>query len=196
MRCRIPNCNAELDPGDMFCGRCGLPVSTYQSRDVSETSGDLFPLFGVTLGETTVDQLARLGKRSSMINKNTGRPYEYYEINKINFWYQTHNIAETIYIARGIHPIPEPWNALGFDWNISYNQWVGVLQRLGYSVTIVEPPKIVEYEGHNSFSAQISASKQARIPIEIQLNFNYNQGISADSQGTVYGITVKALNDR
>jgi hypothetical protein len=196
MRCRILNCNAELGPYDRFCGRCGLPVSTYQSQDVSETHGDLVPLFGVTLGETTVGQLAQLGIRSSNIDKDTGRPYEYYEINKINFWYTARGTANSIYIARGIHQIPVQWNALGFDWQISYNQWVRLLQQLGYSVTSLESPQIVKYEGHNSFSAKISASKQARIPIEIKLDFNYSKGTTTDSQGTLYSIDVKALNDR
>jgi hypothetical protein len=195
MRCRYFSCNAELYPGDRFCGRCGTPVPTYQSQDVSETGAELFPLFGVTLGETTVEQLARLGKRSSTINKNTGEPYEYYEINKTNFWYHNGKIADDMYIARGIHQIPAPWNALGFDWNISYNQWIRLLQKFKYSITSLESPQIVEYNGHNSLSAKISATKQARIPIEIQLNFNYSEGTTTDSPGTLYSITVKALID-
>src|SRR5262249_27503548 len=48
-------------------------------------SGDaltmLFPLFGVTLGTTTVKELGRLGKRTSTIDDSTGEPYECYEIN-------------------------------------------------------------------------------------------------------------------
>lgn len=194
MRCGNFGCNAELYPGDMFCGKCGRPVQTYQSGEISEAYSDLFPLWGVTLGETKVDQLARLGKRAGAINKNTGKPYDYYEINSINFWYNGDGIAYSMYIARGIYQIPAQWNALGFSWDISYNQWMNLLNRLGYRVVTEQPPQIVEYNGHNSLSAKITATKQARIPIEIRLDFNYNRGTTTDSQSTVYSISVKALN--
>jgi hypothetical protein len=194
MRCGNFGCNAELYPGDLFCGRCGQTVSTYQSGKISETYSDLFPLWGITLGETKVNQLASLGKRAARIDKNTGKPYDYYEINNINFWYNANGIACSIYIARGIYQIPVQWNALGFSWDISYNQWMNLLTRLGYRVITEEPPQIVQYDGHNSLSAKISATKQARIPIEIQLNFNYNRGTTTDSLETLYSISVKALN--
>jgi hypothetical protein len=194
MRCSNPGCNAELYPSDLFCGRCGCPVSTYPPAGASKNAGDLFPLYGVTLGETTVDQLARLGTRSSSIDKDTGRPYKYIVINGTNFWHHGGGLADSIYIARGIHPIPEPWKASGFDWDISYNQWINLLQRLAYSVSIEEPPRVVRDGDHNSFSAKVSAVKHQRVPIQIQLNFNYSRGTSTDSPGTLYSISVKALN--
>jgi hypothetical protein len=148
----------------------------------------------VTLGETTVDQLTRLGTRSGVISKEAGKPYDYIVISGTNFWYHGGSVAESIYIARGIHQIPERWKALGFDWNISYNQWVSLLQRLGYSVRIEEPPQVVRDGDHDSLRAGVSAVKRERAPIEIQLNFNYSRGTTTDSQGTLYSIFVKALN--
>jgi hypothetical protein len=194
MRCSNPGCNAELYPTDLFCGRCGRSVSTYTPAGASEYGGDLFPLYGVTLGETTVDQLARLGARAGSINKETGRPHEYFVINGTNFWYHGGSVAESIYIARGIHQIPEPWKALGFDWNFSYNQWISLLQRLAYSVRIEEPPQVVRDGDHDSFRARVSAVKRQRVAIEIELDFNYSRGTTTDSPGTLYSITVKALN--
>lgn len=196
MRCSTPRCNAELYPGDMFCGKCGRPVSTARPTEPSESNSDLFPLYGVMLGETTAEQLAQLGERASTINERTGRPYECYVINKIDFWYDADNVADHMYIAKGMDPIPERWRALGFDWNISYNQWVSLLQRLGYPVRIEESPRVKKYEGHDSFSAKISAIKQARIPIAITLGFNYSQGTTTDSQGTLYNILVGVVKSR
>jgi hypothetical protein len=193
MRCTNSTCSAELYAGDMFCGKCGRPVSMARPMEPSEGNSDLFPLYGVVLGETTVEQLARLGTRNSATKRNSGGPEGFYEINKTNFWYGPDGVAYNMYIARGIYPIPERWGAIGFDWNLSYNQWVGLLQRLGYAVTIKESPRLDEYEGHDSFSAKISAIKQARIPIEITLGFNYSQGTTTDSQGTLYSISVDVL---
>ena len=186
MRCRIPTCNAELYPGDRFCGVCGLPVSTVTP---GENHSGLFPLYGVILGETTVSQLAQWGKRTSAINDRTGKPYDCYVINGTDFWHAA-GVADHLYIARGIYPIPEPWRALGLDWNASYNQWLELLQRLGYAVNTEDPPRIVQYDGHASFSAVISAVQQARIPIKIKLGFDYNRGTTTDSPGTLYSISV------
>lgn len=33
MKCSNPTCNAELDPGDLFCGQCGQPLSTAANFD-------------------------------------------------------------------------------------------------------------------------------------------------------------------
>jgi hypothetical protein len=107
-----------------------------------------------------------------------------------NFWYNDAGIADQIYIARGIYSIPEPWRNLGFDWDISYEQWLQLLRGLGYSITLEETPRVVKYEGHDSFSAKILATRPAG-PV-ISLDFNYNQGSRADSRATLYSITVKA----
>jgi zinc ribbon protein len=186
MKCT--NCNAELYSGDRFCGMCGHPISTPQTEEASESGIDLFPLYGVTLGKTTVQQLARLGVRTSSIDKNTGKPYQYYVVNGTNFWYNDSGIADHMYIARGIYPISEQWRALGFDWDISYNQWINLLQRLGYSTTIAESPRVVKYSGHDSFSAKIIATKQT---IMIELGFDFSEGTTTDSKGTLYNIWVR-----
>jgi hypothetical protein len=184
------HCGATLSVNDRFCGGCGSPVSSGELNDSREGNADLFPLYGVTLGKTTVEELARLGTRSTSIDKNTGAPYRYYVIRGTNFWYDDSEIAGHIYIARGIYSIPDPWKNLGFDWDISYDQWLQLLQGLGYSITLEGPPRIVKYEGHDCFSAKILATKPAG-PL-ISLDFNYNNGSKADSKATLYSISVKA----
>jgi hypothetical protein len=193
MNCGNPQCNAVLYSGDMFCGKCGRPVSPPLLVGSGQSKSDLFPLFGVTLGETTTNQLARLGERSRTINDRTGKPYECYQINKIDFWYDHDGVASYMYIARGIYPIPERWISLGFDWDISYTQWINLLGGLGYVVRIEEHPQLVKYNGHDSFTAKLCAVKQARIPLEITLGFSYSEGTTTESQGTLYNISVKAL---
>jgi hypothetical protein len=190
MKCAHPGCNAELYPGDRFCGACGRPVSTQQQAHATENASDLFPLYGVTLGETTTRQLAQLGQRARLIDKNTGAPYQCYVIHGIDFWYDKAGIAESMYLVRSSDPIPEQWRTLSFDWEISYNQWLILLQRLGYSITVKVPPHVVKYSGHDSLSAKITATKQTHIPVKIELDFNYSEGTKTDSKGTLYSIRV------
>jgi hypothetical protein len=167
-------------------------VSSQSTRDDSSAAErDLFPLYGVTLGKTTVEELAQLGERSRSIDKGTGAPYAYYVIQETNFWYNESGVADSVYIARGVYPIPERWKALGFDWAISYRQWLELVRRLGYAITAQEPPRIVKYEGHDSFSATIVAAKEGWHAVT--LNFDYNEGTGADSRRTLYSINVKAL---
>jgi len=177
----------------MFCGKCGRPVSAPSPIRSSESNTELFPLFGVTLGETTVEQLERLGKKHLASKRYSGGPEGFYEINKTNFWYNASGVAYYMYIARGIYTIPDPWGALGFDWNSSYNQWISLLQRLGFSVSISEPPRVVEYDGHDSFGAKVTGIRQVRLPIGIDLAFNYSRETATDSPGTLYSISVNVL---
>jgi len=153
---------------------------------------DLFPLYGVSLGRTTVEELARSGTRATSINSKTGEPHRYYEINGLNFWYNDDGIANFISIHRSLS-IPAPWRALGFDLNLSYNEWMALLKRLGYDVKITQSPKVVFRNGRAFFDAEIDANKQTKIPIGIMLYFGYSTGTTADSKGTLYSLSVTRL---
>jgi hypothetical protein len=186
------HCGAAIPVDDQFCGECGtLRDSGGRTAVIAEISKtDLFPLYGVTLGKTTVEQLAQLGERTTSIDKTTGLAYQSYVIREVDFWYNKAGVASDMYIAKGISSIPEQWRALGFDWDIPYNQWLALLRRLGYSITVEQSPRVVTYDGHDSFSARIVATKRAK-PL-IKLDFNYNNGSKTDSKGTLYSISVKA----
>jgi hypothetical protein len=196
MNCGNPQCNAVLYSGDMFCGKCGRPVSPAFGAGSGANNGDLFPIFGVTLGETTTNQLARLGERSRTINDRTGKPYECYKINNLDFWYDEAGISSFVYLAKGIYQIPDRWIALGFNWDISYTQWINLLGGLGYVVRVEQHPHVEKYSGHDSFTAKLIAVRQGKIPIEILLGFSYSEGTTTESPGTLYNITVKARKNR
>lgn len=114
-----------------------------RSAEMGQLRPALFPLYGVTLGKTTVDELARLG--TTEIDSSTGKPFKYYEINGIKFWYDCSKVAKVIYITH-LEPLPEQWEALGFDWHISYNQWISLLNLLGFSVKINRKPKVLKLQ--------------------------------------------------
>ena len=188
-------CGAPLTLEDRFCGECGKPrQSTVQTIPTTQAvnASDLFPLCGVTLGKTTVQELARLGARATGGKTKRRASYNYYVIDGNNFWYSEESgIATHMYIAKGVYLIPKQWQTLGFDWRHPYNDWFGLLQRLGFSITVEEAPRVVKYRGQDSFNAKLRAVRQTKMPLIIELGFNYSDQTKPDSQGMLYSMTVK-----
>ena len=149
----------------------------------------LFPLHGVTLGKTTVDELKRLGTHSTMINDRTKQPYNLYEINGVDFWYDR-GVAHNMYMPN-FKKIPDKWHGMGFSWRLSYQEWLAVLKKLGYETVVTKPPKTEQYEGKPCFTAEVMAYYQSQgVRYALQLNFNYNKGASVTDSQTLYSIRV------
>lgn len=155
------------------------------------TPVSLFPLYGVTLGKTTVVELAKLGEHAKDIYSVTGKPYEYYKINQTNFWYQK-GVAYHMYISTPKN-IPDKWQQTGFNWSLSYRGWNELFHKLGYQVIIVRKPSVKEYDGMGCFSAEIKARYSLEdIKYSIELHFNYKKGSTKeDDNGTLYSIRVR-----
>jgi TIR domain len=152
----------------------------------------LFPLYGITLGKTTVAEIQKIGhKKATGINSSTGKPYNFFHINGMDFWYnESSNIVNFIYLTY-TDTLPNRWQKLGFDWEKSYTQWVGLLERLGYLIKVIDQPKNVEYGGHSSFSAKIEAYPREMTAARIELGFNYSEGTTVDSKNTLYSISLR-----
>lgn len=150
------------------------------------TDNNLFPLCGVTLGKTTTDKLAQLGNKSEQ--------YNYYIINSLKFRFRD-NIASSVQLTRGYENMPEQWRKLGFTWELSYDEWIALLQSLGYQVRITKYPIIKifghQYFGYNlylTFEAEFEAFKKSEYPTVIEFNFNYSRGTKTTSKGTLSSI--------
>ncbi|MBL7807868.1 MAG: toll/interleukin-1 receptor domain-containing protein [Saprospiraceae bacterium] len=150
----------------------------------------LFPLYRVNLGKTTLTELMRLGKiNTEAVNSRTGKPFEYVVINGMNFWY-SNDKARGIYITYS-NAMPMEWQELGFSWKLSYSGWKQLFESLGYKVIEVKPPKVVDYNGAPSFSANLHASyRMDDVLIIIEANFNYRRGTTIQDSGTLYALTI------
>jgi|GEM_PF-2854458 len=153
----------------------------------------LFPLYGVTLGKTTVEELAKLGVRAMNIDEDTGQPYQYYIVNQTNFWYDK-GLSEHIYIVK-FDSMPKSWREIGFDWRLSYVKWLALLRKIGYEVKVTRKPTVVKHERKDSFSAEIKASySEGNIKYEVELDFNYGENrTSENDQNTLFSIRVKVI---
>jgi len=150
----------------------------------------LFPLHGVTLGKTTIAELRRLGEHGTLINPNTGRPYEFYKLKGVDFWYGK-GLADHIYLVTGLDPMPDLWKQAGFDWGLSYNEWLALFSRLGYETKVHKKPIVITYQGKPSFSADLHAHyTQDGIRYTLRLDFDYSQLTKETDKNTLYSLNV------
>ena len=148
-----------------------------------------FPLYGVTLGITTVKELANKGVRAKDYD-TSGEPYKYYLINSMNFWYDN-NRASHMYLTYS-YALPDKWRKCGFDWSLSYNNWIKLFESLGFNIAHVTLPKKEWYSGKRTLVAEFKASKKIsrNLQLVFEMHFNYSQKTSVNSKGTVYSMNI------
>jgi hypothetical protein len=148
-----------------------------------------FPLYGVMLGETSIEELAKKGTIAKDFGSDKKR-YKYYTIKDMRFWHND-KMANLMYLTC-TSPLPNQWCNCGFDWGLSYNEWKSLMEKLGFVVSIVKKPVKEWYNGKRTLSAEFDAVKKinSRITISFKLDFNYSQKSSVDSKSTLYSMTV------
>lgn len=149
----------------------------------------LFPLEGVTLGKTTVEELARLGKRPDK-NIYKGIWHNFFVVNGVNFFHYEGNIAKGMSMTK-YDKMPLPWQKLGFDFGLSYDGWLKLFASLGWEVKVLRQPKVVKYDfqKHNSLNAEVVATSGE---IEMRLVFDNGTGETTAASGTLYSLGVHA----
>ncbi|MDR0501998.1 MAG: penicillin-binding protein activator LpoB, partial [Treponema sp.] len=156
----------------------------------------LFPVDGVTIGVTTVEELKRLGTRATNIDSNTKQPYHYYIINGVNVWYHSYNYAQNYYIYRS-NKIPPKWEAAGLTFDKSYNEWIALANSYGWNVRVSKEPQVGKHQNRDTFVAALVFTYTANnILHTIELNFNYSNFTRASDKNTLYSISVRGAPAR
>jgi len=160
----------------------------------TESRSSLFPLYGVTLGKTTIGELSALFARTKVINESTGYPYPCYDWRggRCNFRFhydEDSGIVNRFNIDR-TSAFPDPWLDLGFRWLNSYDEWLALLDYMGFEVTIQEAPHIERFNGHNSFYAKVVGEAQTPLPLTIFLDFCFSRETTSNSPETLYSISI------
>jgi hypothetical protein len=149
----------------------------------------LFPLYGITLGKTTEIELARVARRVDETN------YHYYVWNEVYFWVHE-GIVDDLHLApHGSAFLPREWEKLGFRRQNSYDEWLSILKDFEYATAIVRPPSLVNRDGHDFFQARIFARKENPCPHLLELNFNNSTGTTKSAPGTLYSISIRAMEN-
>ncbi len=153
------------------------------------TFNDFFPLFGVTLGNTTWKQIEDMGNKVEKYGSREGRCTR---INNVHFWDSNGegvftSISWSFYDGSDF---PLLWKSKGFSWENSYDEWIDVFKNLSFIITVKKQPTQSEYSGRNVLSAKFEAlSSDGSLSFELDFNYRDN-GSYTSSPNTLYSISV------
>ena len=168
-----------------------------QDPETSKNSiNDFFPIFGITLGETTWKQAEDMGNVVKIWKEG---PSRYMDIGKTTFW--DHG-GKGVFTSINWHyfddDFPSIWKSKGFSWDNSYEDWLEAFKKLGFTIEITEEPSLEEYYGHDTLSAEFWATSSDGM-LSFNLDFDYGEdGYLTSSPKTLYsiGVTYKGLLKR
>lgn len=155
---------------------------------------NFFPVCGITLNKSTlhdVEQQAYLYKEikyrddgNVVVTTNNGA----------SIWKWGHtkcNVFTYIYIVNDEIMFPE-WSKLGFDWCISYNDWISLFKRIGFTIIQIQEPRVTSWEhGPDYLDAEFVATSKDYL-LKFKLKFSYGKdGSTQISPSTLYSITVE-----
>lgn len=204
---KCPHCGSTNLPADSrFCPDCGEPL--IKKNDDNEIFGDssillskLFPVWGITLGKTSMYEMQEENEFHTKLEKFEGTPMIHAKNEKgekgASIWCENKaDCFNQIYITR-THDLPEKWIALGFDWSLSYNSWLHLLSKLGFTIhnTIASTQY---FQGRTCLDAEFEAkSIDDYLIFKFDFNYgNYNgEGHTTISKNSLYSIDLR-INDK
>ena len=156
---------------------------------------DFFPVCGITLNKSTVKDAERQSYRYAEIKYCDGgcviafsKNGEYHGAQIIKE--ANSNLFTNIYITSSDIMFPE-WSRLGFDFKLSYNDWISLFKRMGFTIIQTEEPQIKSWEhGPDYFYTKVVAiSKDYSLKFELEFSFG-RDGNTRYSRSTLYSISV------
>lgn len=173
----------------------------YNDNDVSDSTASasvasspvnlFFPVYGFTVGKTTLNDLKSRGYNVKKIDSGASCC----DVNGFTFWdHDKDGVCESAYMVES-DPMPDLWSKnLGLTWNLSYNQLVNLFKNLGFSISVEEAPKVSKFSGRKTLSAEFYATSPDGHLI-FDLDFDYGndngEGYSTNSANSLYSIRVK-----
>ena len=212
-----PECGSDdvTDDGSDYlqyeCNDCGH-IWGNNNEEEEEDSDDyedelhkFFPVAGITLGETTVEAAEEQDYLYDEFDYFSGHEHcDYYDedgttlimYKGIQFRKEDEDSCIThIYMTR-YDPMFEEWKDLGFDWEMSYNEWKKLFMELGYDIQVIKRPhkEYWEEQGYWYLDATFIADAPD-YSIRFRLQFDYGRsGYSQSSKKTLYSIRVYSRN--
>lgn len=158
---------------------------------------DLFPVADFTPGvkQTTYFSLLLDTQECSSINES-GAVEKCYIVDGYHLYFDKNNVSDHIYVSRlRLGGMPENWAQQGFDWDLSYNEWVDLFKKLGYQTFPTEKPRVATRGGEKFFDAELmTIVKTPQGRMQITLDFTNGFGkTTADDAETLFSIIVDRL---
>ena len=158
---------------------------------------DFFPVCGITLNKSTVKDAERQSYRYAEIEycdggcviawaNNSEHGGKGAQIRKE----ENSNLFTDIYITNSDIMFSE-WSRLGFDWKLSYNDWISLFKRMGFTIIQTEEPKIKSWEHGPDYldTTVVAISKDYSLKFELKFSFG-REGNTQYSRSTLYSISV------
>ena len=147
-----------------------------------------FIIDDIHLGKTTIEDAEKLGYTSEKSENSCSISAKR---DKFCFFWDCNcnGILESFNIT-SFEEFPQSLKDMGFDFLLSYNEWIELLRQQGYTIENKTLPhqEYFKHKGYECFSAEVVATKSN--VKGINLNFNYEQG-NEDSGNTLFEITIK-----
>jgi len=159
------------------------------SIDVFSSAIDnFFPLFGITLGKTTWKDAKDMGIKVKKFENDQSRNIN---VEDVDFWdHDGVGIFTSVYWTNDESDFPASWKLKGFDWNLSYDKWIEVFEKLGYDISVTRQPSQSIYSRRNTLNAEFEALSPDKT-LRFTMDFNYGEnGYYTLSPKTLYSITV------
>ena len=168
---------------------------TPRSTATGRTLSDYFPVDGVMLGWTTLDEIVRMG--------GTRDDGEYKDKlvrhNGFSCWdFDGDGVCDSLSTFRlvGRRPpdLPDAWTRIGLSWRRSYDSWIGLFHRNGFSLRILEEPAVKTFVGRDTLVAWIEATAPDE-SFSIGLRFGFGnengEGSTTDSENALNSISFR-----
>ncbi len=165
-----------------------ISANIRNSADINK----FFPVYGFTLGQSTVNDMNARGYDVETVESGAHNCH----VKDLTFWdHNNDNVFEDIYITKG-DVLPELWeDEIGINWKLSYNQIISKFKNLGYHINITKNPVVKNFSGRKVLSADVTATSSDGF-LRFDFVFNYGnskgEGYSTNSPNTLYSITIKA----
>ena len=158
------------------------------TKKPSSSLSDYFPLWNITIGETTWEQAKRKGHKVEIWEKGPSRTMS---VGVFDFWdHKGEGIFTSACISRSSYYLPPKWKSKGFSWNRSYEGWLTVFEDLGYTITVKEQPNVKEFSGRKTLKAYFEALSPDGLLL-FSLRFGYGEdGYLTSSPRTLDFISV------
>ena len=170
----------------------GSGSSSGSSSPRSSGSLQLFPVWGITLGNTTVSDMKRLG---FTVEPQSGGA-NYSRVHSIQFWdHSKDGVYETIYFPVST-TAPDLWTSQGLNGSLSYNEYIRFFTSRGFTYKVTKEPQVKKWQNRNTLSANLMFySNDGNYSFEIDFDYGNDngEGYSVDSKNTAYSFRVKAL---
>ena len=151
-----------------------VKVSHNSTRGSSSSINDFFPIWGITLGETTLKQAKKMGYVAEK-EETASSSYSYIDVEDIRcFDDNGSGVFSSLMWGRGDSDFSPLWRAKGFSWDNSYDEWMNVFKKLGFKITVTKQPCQGEFCGHKTLSAEFNALSPDELLL-FELEFDYGE---------------------